>query len=113
MNQYFGDWDGIDGLRGDFGIDESGLKDSEVIAAAYVHESYEGDSYVLFKRDGKLYEVEGGHCSCYGLEGQWEPEETTAEALMHRIEKGDGCRAFGACQDAIAEALRPTDSDTR
>lgn len=29
------------------------------------------------------------HCSCYGLEDQWEPEETTLEALKHRLENGD------------------------
>jgi hypothetical protein len=28
-------------------------------------------------------------CSCYGLEGQWEPEETTWEALAMREFYGD------------------------
>jgi hypothetical protein len=60
----------------------------EIMLAYYSYENYSGDAFVLFRRDGKLYEVNGGHCSCYGLEGQWEPEETTAEALRHRIEKG-------------------------
>lgn len=31
--------------------------------------------------DGKLYEVHGSHCSCYGFEGQWEPTETTGKYL--------------------------------
>lgn len=35
---------------------------------------YDGDAWVLFEKDGQLYEVHGGHCSCYGLEGQWVPE---------------------------------------
>ena len=34
------------------------------------------------KEDGKLYETHGGHCSCYGFEGQFEPEETTVEYLQ-------------------------------
>jgi len=36
---------------------------------------------VLFKRGGKLYDVNGSHCSCFGLEDQWLPEETTVAAL--------------------------------
>lgn len=57
----------------------------DVLFASYTYESYEGDAFVLFRKDGKLFEVNGGHCSCYGLEGQWEPEETTIEAIEHRL----------------------------
>lgn len=32
-------------------------------------------------KTGKYYEVFGSHCSCYGFEDQWEPEETTLEYL--------------------------------
>lgn len=40
-------------------------------------------SFFLLKdrSDGKLYEVNGSHCSCYGFEGQWSPEETTVDYL--------------------------------
>ena len=34
------------------------------------------------KKTGKLFENHGSHCSCYGFEGQWEPEETTLEYLQ-------------------------------
>lgn len=60
-------------------------KEEKILFAYYSVESYSGDTFVLFEQDGKLYEVTGSHCSCYGLEGQWEPEETTIEALAHRI----------------------------
>lgn len=60
----------------------------EIILAAYGDDNYSGDAFVLFRKDGKLYEVNGSHCSCNGLEGQWEPEETTAEALRHRLDRG-------------------------
>lgn len=30
---------------------------------------------------GKLYETHGSHCSCYGFEDQFNPEETTLEYL--------------------------------
>lgn len=49
---------------------------------------YDFSAFVLFKRDGKLWEVNGSHCSCYGLENQWEPEETSVAALRHRVEHG-------------------------
>jgi hypothetical protein len=39
--------------------------------------------FLMYKKDdGKLYENYGGHCSCYGFEGQWEPEETSVEYLQ-------------------------------
>lgn len=59
-----------------------------VLFAVYKSESYSGYAFVLFEKDGVLYEVNGSHCSCYGLEGQWMPEETTLEALEHRLNKG-------------------------
>ncbi len=61
----------------------------EVLLASYTYEDYSGDAFVLFRKGDKLYEVNGGHCSCYGLEGQWEPEDTNVEALRHRLEKGE------------------------
>ena len=63
-------------------------QDINILLAIYTYEYYDGSAFVLFERGGRLYEVNGGHCSCYGLEGQWEPEETSVEALRHRIENG-------------------------
>lgn len=56
----------------------------EIIFSYYSYEDYEGDAFVLYHKDGRLFEVHGGHCSCYGLEGQWDPEETTYAALSMR-----------------------------
>lgn len=58
--------------------------DEEILLASYATGSYDGDAFVLFERDGKLYEVHGSHCSCHGLEGQWDPEETNWPALHMR-----------------------------
>jgi hypothetical protein len=33
------------------------------------------------KKTGKLFENHGSYCSCFGFEGQWNPEETTVEYL--------------------------------
>ena len=44
-------------------------------------------SFFVFKdkETGKLYEMHGSHCSCYGFEGQYGLEETTVEALKSRV----------------------------
>jgi hypothetical protein len=70
---------------------EKSFEHVEVLLASYGYENYSGDAFVLFRdtRDGKLYEVHGGHCSCYGLEDQWDPELTDLEALKHRLEQGN------------------------
>ena len=67
---------------------EKEFDDVKILLAWYGYGDYDGSAFVLFERDGKLYEVNGGHCSCYGLEEQWDPEETSVEALRHRIENG-------------------------
>jgi hypothetical protein len=64
-------------------------EDMRIILAWYGHGSYCGNSYVLFEKDGKLYENNASHCSCYGLEKQWAPEEVSLEYLKHIDEKGD------------------------
>lgn len=81
--------DVADVLR-EFKAPNDALKGAKVLLAYYHCGDYDCDSsaFVLFKRGGKLYEVHGAHCSCHGLEGQWEPEETTLEALEQRAEKG-------------------------
>lgn len=63
-------------------------KNDNILFAAYDIEYYSGEAFVLFERDGVLYEVNGSHCSCYGLEGQWEEEETTLDALVYRLING-------------------------
>lgn len=56
------------------------------ILIAYEHVGSGGcDSASWFlmreRATGKLFEFSGGHCSCYGFEGQYEPEETTLAYL--------------------------------
>jgi hypothetical protein len=63
-------------------------KDINILFASYGTDNYSGDAWVLFEQNGKLYEVNGGHCSCYGLEGQWEPDEVILVELEHRLLNG-------------------------
>lgn len=59
-----------------------------ILFASYGQANYSGAAWVLFRQNGKLYEVNGSHCSCYGLENQWEPEEVLLEELEHRLLTG-------------------------
>lgn len=106
------DWEegGIEGMKASFGIDDAELDGATILLASYTYENYEGVAFVLFERRGKLYEVNGSHCSCYGLNEsdysgdqttQWQPEETTVEALRHRLEKGH----VGEIADALRQVL--------
>jgi hypothetical protein len=45
---------------------------------------YDGCALVVYEKGGTLYEVNGSHCSCYDLEGQWEPEATNPDSLRLR-----------------------------
>lgn len=60
------------------------LRGATIHLAWYGYGSYCGSSLVIYEKDGKLFEVNGSHCSCHGLEGQWQPAETTWEALKLR-----------------------------
>jgi len=80
-------------------------KDVSILVAFYGCESYEGSAYVLFMKDGKLYEVCGSHCSCYGLEGQWEPEETSWDVIDKYVDEGSLPYMWGLEGIEIADVL--------
>jgi hypothetical protein len=49
----------------------------------------DSSSFFLFKDShGKLFELHGSHCSCYGFEDQFKLEEATIESLKLRNEQG-------------------------
>lgn len=54
----------------EFGISDSQLEGFEILYAEYTAEGYEGDAFVLLRKDGKYFEINGSHCSCNGLESQ-------------------------------------------
>lgn len=80
-----------------------------VLLGYYTYESYSGSAFVLFEQDGKLYTVEGGHCSCYGLEGQWDPVETTIDALRMGLERGTLGRSYGGANEFAEELAKVLD----
>jgi hypothetical protein len=86
----------------EFSISEVG---GTIIFAAYEYEDYSGSAEVVYVSKGKFYHVSGGHCSCYGLEGQWEPEEMPLVALRHIGENS----SYGMISQMKAEFLGSLD----
>lgn len=116
MAIYLHDWaekdydgrEGVERLKYDFSITDEELSGVEILLASYTYESYSGEAFVLFRKNGKLFEVNGMHCSCCGLEGQWEPDEVLLEELRQRVENGFGSKyynEFNAELKAILDTL--------
>jgi hypothetical protein len=83
VGKYFGQWDSREGLVRDFA--EPGIPaDEQILFAEYASGSYKGYATVVFVEDGVPYLVEASHCSCYGLEGFWEPERVTWPMLAQK-----------------------------
>lgn len=85
---FLGNFRNKEDVKHEFAVKDDALNDAFILLAWYGYGDYDGSAFVLFERGGKLYEANGGHCSCNGLEGQWEPEETSAAELIHRIKEG-------------------------
>jgi hypothetical protein len=70
-------------------FENPGIHGVNLLFSVYAYKSYSGEAFVLFEAEGKLYEINGSHCSCYGLEGQWRNwEEVSLEGLAHRLTQG-------------------------
>ena len=78
-------------IQREFDIADSVLVPTEdqLFYSAYEDENYEGNALVIYERNGYVFEVQGAHCSCYGLEGQWDPEETSWETLYKQLSRSD------------------------
>ena len=112
--KYFNSWETIDDIHEDFidyGEWNEGKRlkdfptDEEILFASYEQGGYDGDSLVLYRRDGKLYYNSASHCSCYGLEGQWNPDEVIPEQLakMHEPDEDHGAEAIEAWKNLMRE----------
>lgn len=60
----------------------------KILFASYGRANYSGDAWVLFEENEKLFEINGSHCSCYGLENQWTPDEVSLLELENRLLNG-------------------------
>lgn len=76
-----------------------------LIFGAYETPSYDGYAIVIFWAKDKYWLVEGSHCSCHGLEGQWQPEPyETAELLKACLTRSCNS-AWSAHREAIFQAI--------
>lgn len=101
-NAFLNNFDCQRDVESSYGLTEGDLDGCRFIIADYTYENYSGSSFVLFvAEDGRLYENHGSHCSCYGLEGQWSPEETSVEELEGRLDRG----GLGEYEYVLRQAL--------
>lgn len=60
----------------------------EFIYAVYSFPCYSGNAQIVYKaNDGRWYHVEGGHCSCYGLEEQWSPQPVNPQDHLDALKE--------------------------
>lgn len=104
MSQYIENFKNTKNIIEDYEAPDGALDGATLHLAWYGYGDYCGQSLVIFERNGQLYEVNGSHCSCYGLEGQWEPEETSWEALSMRDIRGE-CDGSLQAHEALQELV--------
>ena len=95
----------VDDIITQYDAPKDALKSAKIYLAWYGCGDYCGSSLVLFKKGRKLYEVNGSHCSCMGLEGQWEPEETSWEALSMRNVGSASCEGASHAQTELTKLI--------
>jgi len=73
-------------ISGEFDLELEDLEQYAVLVGYISVGSWGCDSSAYFLlqdyKTNLYYEVFGSHCSCYGFEGQWEPEETFTKYLV-------------------------------
>lgn len=84
---YSGDFSSWSDVRSYFEIDVA--EPDQVLYAVYDCPDYEGYADVIYRVGDRFYWAHGSHCSCYGLEGQWDPEEYSQQELAEVLLRGD------------------------
>mgnify|MGYP000488102258 CR=1 FL=1 len=83
MRKYFGLFKSLADIEDEFKV-VTGLGPDDILFAYYDYKDYSGKAVVLFvsPADGQLSLVLAYHCSCNGLENEWEPEIMSWKALQ-------------------------------
>lgn len=77
-------------------------KPDHVIYARYEDGGYDGSALVVYRNKDKYYLVYGSHCSCYGLEDQFNPTEyNSKDELINAVDK-----CWFSWKDDVLELLR-------
>lgn len=108
IEKYGGSFNNKNDIATNFQISPDIMQNVFIIQADYNTGDYCGDAHVLYVEDGKLFEVHGSHCSCYGLEDQWKPEETFPEAaLKQEYFKGNALLKQMKADKSLISKLKP------
>lgn len=83
---WFESWEDV--LR-HFEVEAGSVVPDQVYLAAYDESEagYDGYADVVYRIGDRYFRVQASHCSCYGLEGQWEPEEYSREEFLGALER--------------------------
>jgi hypothetical protein len=82
--EHMSDAEVLDKIASEYEVAPEKLAEVTILVAAQDEGGYAGASWFLVRDNttGKLQIVDGGHCSCYGFEGQWEPDDTDVDYLL-------------------------------
>ena len=98
----------VDHISGEYDVPKAEVAKFNILIAYESVGAYgcDSSSFFLLQDDkGNLYEVHGSHCSCYGFEGQWEPEPTTVEYLTSD-KFYFNCGGHDGCEDENRRRVR-------
>jgi hypothetical protein len=109
----FENWAGLRAEFKSYSAPESPVpaKEPRYVYAMYDADGYEGSALVIYSDDGETFIVNSSsHCSCYGLDETWAPDEHPFETLSFLIDRGE----YGARYEGLKEwAKRVRRSRTR
>lgn len=83
---WFGSWQDVERY---FELESGSVVPDQVYLAVYDESDagYDGYADVVYRIGDRYFRVQGSHCSCYGLEGQWEPEEYSREEFLGALSR--------------------------
>lgn len=82
LKLFHGEFENGSDVISEFEIPEADRVGLTIHWAEYIPGDYCGSAFVLYEKDGKLFRADGSHCSCFGLEGQWEADPTSTDDLL-------------------------------
>jgi len=88
---WLNDWQDADkaDLEKLFALKSGALADIELLLASYKQGDDSGYGFIFFRLNQQFFEVNVSHDSERDLQGQWEPEDTSIEALLFRLHRGN------------------------
>lgn len=104
---WLNDWQGFNKqkLESVFGLKPNQLDHIDILLASYTNQHDAGYAFILFEQNAQLFEVNCSHDSEADFDGQWQPEDTSIEALLFRLNRGN-LGSIKASDNVFDEPLR-------